>query len=77
MSEAHREIIQHAVGVVKVAAGGAGVGGTTYAAVSQMTIEHATQIATFCGAVATAVYFTVASLYALWKWFKDATTPKT
>lgn len=72
MSEAKHEIIQHGIGVIKVAAGGAGVGGTTYTAVSQMTIEHATQLATLAGAVATTVYFSVAAAYAVYKWVKDA-----
>ena len=66
------QLHDHIVNTGKVMAGGAGVGGTTYAAVAHMDLPQATAIAGFCAATMTAVYFAVSAGYALWKWRREA-----
>lgn len=67
----HQVIVEHAVGATKVVTGGAGVGVTTYAAISHLPIEQATAIATLTAAVATTIYFTVAGMRCAWSWYKE------
>lgn len=68
----HQETISHIVNTGKVTSGGLGLWATTYAAVSNMTIENATQIASLTAAVMTTIYFAVSAAYAAWKWYKEA-----
>jgi hypothetical protein len=63
---------EHLVNTGKVMAGGAGVGSTTYAAIANMDIAHATALASLAAAVMTALYFAVSAGYAVWKWRKEA-----
>lgn len=57
-----QELIDHAKEVSKTALGGVAVGGTTYAGFDIATL---TQYASFAAAVATAIYFFVATYLAI------------
>ncbi len=67
-----QQIAEHITNTGKVVAGGAGLGGSTYAAVANLNIDHATAIASLAAACMTALYFAVSAGYAIWKWKRDA-----
>lgn len=62
-------VIDHIYNTGKVAVGGVGVGGTTYATISNLDIANATAIAGLVAACMTGVYFFISAAYALWKWY--------
>lgn len=65
-------MIEHAVNTGKVIAGGCTLGGGIYAFISSLDITQATAWASFIAASSTAIYFIISSLYAMWKWYKEA-----
>lgn len=55
----------HLINVGKVTAGGVGTGGTVWATIANMPLDHATAIASLAAATATTIYFLVATWIAI------------